>query len=407
MLEGRNKQLGCRMSACFLRACPALVPRPPQRLNLMGNTGNISKIKMKASVTTPPAIQGTLAYEEGPEQAAEYLRLALAFLGSHQLAPNPVNFALCYDYVAGRNAALKEALDQALAGGQFCSATAHELYRRFIWDDNKRQLEAIRNGLRTLVMETISGVDQAKSQAEQSSDSLAAKSAHLERGPSLEEMRRILGEVVGETRGIARNSQLLKEMLDETRQDVEALRDELEHTRLQVSIDALTGLKNRRAFDAALQESCSQANKPTIALSLLLIDIDHFKDVNDTYGHLIGDKVIRSVGALLSANIKGKDTVARIGGEEFAVLLPETPLANAERVGEVLRAAVERSRLTRADTGETVGRVTVSIGIAAYQPGESSEDFMERADKALYLSKKAGRNRVSVLAANAAAVQRT
>ena len=358
---------------------------------------------MKASVTTAPTHQDSLAYEEGPEQAAEYLRLALAFLGSHQLAPNPVNFALCYDYMAGRNPALREAFDLALTSGKFSPTVAHELYRRFIWDDNKRQLEAIRNGLRTLVMETISGVDQAKAQAEQSSDSLAAKSAHLERGPSLEEMRRILGEVVGETRGIARNSQLLKQMLDETRQEVEALRDELEHTRLQVTIDALTGLKNRRAFDAALQEACSQASKPTTTLSLLLVDIDRFKDVNDTYGHLIGDKVIRSVGALLSANIKGKDTVARLGGEEFAVLLPETPLANAKRVGEVLRAAIERSRLTRADTGETVGRVTVSIGIAAYLPGESNDSFVERADKALYISKKAGRNRVSVLEANGAA----
>lgn len=361
---------------------------------------------MQAAVTTIPTSKDALAYEEGPEQAAEYLRLALAFLGNHKLAPNPVNFALCYDYVAGRNPALREAFDHALAGGHFSPAVAHELYRRFIWDDNKRQLEEIRNGLRTLVMETISGVDQAKTQAEQSSNSLAAKSAHLERGPSLEEMRRILGEVVGETRDIAHNSQLLKEMLNETRQEVEALRDELEHTRQQVAIDALTGLKNRRSFDAALQETCSQANKPATSLSLLLVDIDHFKDVNDTYGHLIGDKVLRSVGALLTANIKGKDTVARIGGEEFAVLLPETPLANAERVGEVLRATIERSRLTRADTGETIGRVTVSIGIAAFQPGESNEDFLGRADKALYLSKKAGRNRVSVLAANGAAAHR-
>jgi diguanylate cyclase len=350
-------------------------------------------------VNFAPTSMDSLTYEEGSEQAAEYLRLALAFLGNHKLIPNPVNFALCYDYVAGRNQALKEALDHALAAGQLTPTAAHELYRRFIWDDNKRQLEAIRNGLRTLVMETITGVDQAKTQAEQSSGSLAAKSADLARGPSLEEVRRILGEVVGETRDIAHNSQLLKEMLDETRQEVEALRDELEHTRLQVTIDALTGLKNRRAFDATLHEACSQANKPNTTLSLLLIDIDHFKDVNDTYGHLIGDKVIRSVGALLSANIKGKDTVARMGGEEFAVLLPETPLANAERVGEVLRAAIERSRLKRADTGETVGRVTVSIGVAAYQPGESNDNFIERADKALYLSKKAGRNRVSVLAA--------
>jgi len=354
---------------------------------------------------TTTADNNTLAYEESPEQAGEYLRLALAFLGSHKLAPNPVNFALSYDYVAGRNQALNEALDRALSGGQLAPSAAHELYRRYIWDENKQQLEGIRSELRTLVTETITGVTQAKTQAEKSSDSLAVKSERLQRGTSLDEVRHILGEVVSETRDIAHNGQLLKEMLDETRHEVEALRDELEHTRQQVTLDALTGLKNRRAFEAALQDACSQAVVPAAPLSLLLIDIDLFKIVNDTYGHLIGDKVIRSVGSLLSANIKGKDTVARLGGEEFAVLLPETPLANAERVGEALRAAIERSRLTRADTGETVGHVTISIGISIYQPGESSDNFMERADKALYISKKSGRNRVSVLNADGAATR--
>jgi len=175
------------------------------------------------------------------------------------------------------------------------------------------------------------------------------------------------------------------------------LRDELEHTRQQVTLDALTGLKNRRAFETALQDACSHANMPATPSPCCWSTSTTSRSVNDTYGHLIGDKVIRSVGALLSANIKGKDTVARMGGEEFSVLLPETPLVNAERVGEALRAAIERSRLTRADTGETVGRVTVSIGVTVYRPGESNDNFMERADKALYISKKAGRNRVSVL----------
>lgn len=344
----------------------------------------------------------TLQYDDNPEQAAEYLRLALAFLGSHKMAPNPINIALCYDYVAGRNPALKEALDRAIAGGRLNEDSAHTLYRRFIWDDDKHQLEQLRSELRMLIMETLTGVSQARTQAENSVDSLAAKSARLERGPTLEELRRILGEVVGETRDIAHNGQLLKEMLDDTRREVEALRDELEHTRQQVSIDALTGLKNRRAFETALQEACDHANKAGAPSTLLLIDIDRFKEVNDTYGHLIGDKVIRSVGSLLSANIKGKDTVARMGGEEFAVLLPETPLAAAERVGEALRAAIEGSRLKRADTGETVARVTISIGVTAYCPGESRDDFVGRADKALYLSKKSGRNRVSVLDASGA-----
>jgi len=348
-----------------------------------------------------------LSHSADTEQAAEFLRLTLAFMGRYGIAPNPVNYSLCYDSVSGHNPGLREALDRRLAGGQFDDSAARELYRRFIWDDDKRRLETLRAELRTLVTETITGVSQAKTDAERSADSLAAKSANLKRGPSLEEMRQILDDAVGETRAMARNGELLKNMLNDTRLEVERLRDELELTRQQVITDALTGLKNRRAFEVAVQTACEHANKTESPLTLLLVDIDNFKDVNDTYGHLVGDKVIRYVGSLMSANVKGKDTVARMGGEEFAVLLPDTPLANAERVSETLRAAIERSRVKRADTGEAVGRVTVSIGVTTYCQGDTFDEFVGRADKALYASKAAGRNRVSVLDTNNGVANRT
>jgi diguanylate cyclase len=335
-------------------------------------------------------------YPEGPEQAAEYLRLALAYMGRHGITPNPVNFALCYHYVAGRDRALNEALDRLVAAKQFTDTTARDLYQRHFWTDDQHRLEQLRSELRRLVMETLTGVTQAHNDATHTTATLNAQSAKLERGPSLDELRLILAEVMTETRGLARNSVLLKAMLDETRHEVESLRDELEHTRQQVTVDALTGLKNRRAFELAVQ-GCVEAVDPSAPLSLLLVDIDHFKEVNDTYGHLVGDKVIRRVGTLLSANVKGKDTVARLGGEEFGVLLPDTPLANAERVGQALRHTVETSRLRRTDTGAPLGRVTISIGATVYQPRESLDEFIERADRALYQSKKGGRNRVSVI----------
>jgi diguanylate cyclase len=323
-------------------------------------------------------------------------------LGEHGLTASVVNLSLCYEYVSGRDRALREAFDAALTRARpLPEATAQDLYRRFIWDEDKRRFEHLRAELRTLVSETLTGVTEAQHQASRSADSLQQQSARLEHGSSLDEVRLVLAEVVSEARTMARNSHLMKQMLEDTRRDVDNLRNELEKTRQQVLVDALTGLKNRRAFEAALQEACGPTGKQEGELTLLLVDIDRFKEINDSYGHLVGDKVIRHVGSLLSANVKGKDVVARVGGEEFAVLLPETPMANAERVAEALRGVVERGRLKRANTGETVGRVTISVGLTAYHAGESTEDFMGRADRALYAAKQAGRNRVSALAATA------
>jgi diguanylate cyclase len=128
-----------------------------------------------------------------------------------------------------------------------------------------------------------------------------------------------------------------------------------------------------------------------------MIDIDHFKQVNDTHGHLVGDKVIRFIATQLSKNVKGRDIVARIGGEEFAILLPSTQLENARILAESIRTKIEKSQLKRVDNSKSLGSITISIGATCYIRGETTNEFYHRADKALYRSKHAGRNKVSIL----------
>jgi diguanylate cyclase len=135
--------------------------------------------------------------------------------------------------------------------------------------------------------------------------------------------------------------------------------------------------------------------------ALLLIDIDHFKGVNDTYGHLFGDKVLRAVAHVLQANIKGRDLVARMGGEEFAILFVQATASGALAVAEQIRTAVAQGRVRSVAGEDLTGAVTVSAGLAVSLSGDSLENLIERADSALYEAKRSGRNRVCVAAAPA------
>jgi diguanylate cyclase len=129
-------------------------------------------------------------------------------------------------------------------------------------------------------------------------------------------------------------------------------------------------------------------------MSLMLTDIDHFKNFNDTFGHLTGDQVLRLVALSVKQNVKGQDLAARYGGEEFAVVLPDTVLRSAITVAEHIRRAVMTKELMKRSTGEHLGRVTISIGVAAMHPGDTAQSLIERADKCLYAAKRNGRNRV-------------
>jgi len=156
----------------------------------------------------------------------------------------------------------------------------------------------------------------------------------------------------------------------------------------------MTGLANRKFLDDSLTKAIADAMARGEPLSLLMVDIDRFKAFNDTYGHLTGDQVLRLVAASLKQNVKGQDVAARYGGEEFAVVLPNTGLRSAVTVGDHIRRAVMSKELVKRSTGEKLGRITVSVGVATLQKGDSNQTLMGRADACLYAAKHNGRNRV-------------
>jgi len=186
---------------------------------------------------------------------------------------------------------------------------------------------------------------------------------------------------------------VLQVRLEESRSEAEALRKELEQARLEATTDVLTGLSNRKAFFRALGQM--RLSKDISEFSLVMVDIDHFKNVNDNYGHLLGDKVLRFVSSIMKNGVKGKDLVSRYAGEEFTILLPDTEHQGVMVVAENIRISIEAGKLVRSDTRKSIGTITGCLGVAQYRPNESDDKFIARADEALYHAKENGRNRAA------------
>ncbi len=164
--------------------------------------------------------------------------------------------------------------------------------------------------------------------------------------------------------------------------------------RMEVLTDPLTGVANRKCFDLRLSEGIADCKENGSDLSLMMLDIDFFKKFNDTYGHQLGDEVLKLVARTFVDSIKGQDTAARYGGEEFAIILPRTKLANAATLADQIRKTMADKVIVNRRTGDKLGAVTLSVGVASYRAGELPSSLIQRADDALYAAKRSGRNRV-------------
>jgi diguanylate cyclase len=224
------------------------------------------------------------------------------------------------------------------------------------------------------------------------SENLATVSQQLGAGADEPGVRAIVASLVHATKEMEKNNHALEERLAASKQEIDALQENLQTVRTESLTDPLTALANRKYLDEALLKAVGQAHAEGEPLSLLMMDVDHFKLFNDSYGHPIGDHVLRLVAMSMRQNVRGQDTAARYGGEEFVVVLPGTPLAGAITVADHIRCAVMSKELIRRSTGEHLGRVTISLGAAALRPGDTPQRLLERADSCLYAAKRKGRN---------------
>ncbi len=326
--------------------------------------------------------------------AAEHLRLALSMMGKHGLPPIPINYALMYFYVSGEDLDLNEKIDELLdSRSGWTPEAAQELFDCHVCQGDGRSNEALREELLATVANILGMLIDLSGKTAVSNDKLEQHIEKLAHSKDPQEVLSVATDIISETRSMVDQARQFESTLLDTTQEIEQLKDELFNARRQATMDALTGLNNRRGFDEALKEAIGGSNEGDGGFCLLMIDIDHFKNINDTHGHLVGDKVLVGVAKMLHKFMRGNDFLARYGGEEFAVLLRDTPITGAFSVAENLRKGIEKLRLKHVKTGQQIGQVTISLGVACHRKGEQADDLVGRCDKALYRAKSLGRNR--------------
>jgi diguanylate cyclase len=327
------------------------------------------------------------------EQAKDCAEKAIDLLVSHRVAPFPNHYAVTYEYWAGGNADLTDHLDKLIqAGKSLDEYLLRDLHDRFLNDHREQRYNALGSSLQSMLHNLLQTIQSAGSNAEEYRQTLVNSIEQLSSEQDQQIMLAIAQEMLSAAVKAKTQSEELQHNLEATRSEVEHLRSEVEQHRREALIDPLTGLFNRRAMEQLLGEYLASR---TDTIAMLVLDIDLFKEVNDTYGHAVGDVVLRHVADAIRKCVRGEDIAVRFGGEEFVILLPRTSLQGAMIVAETLRHRIEEMRLVRRQDNLRLRPITASLGVSVLHPEDDAESLFHRADQALYVSKSAGRNRVS------------
>jgi diguanylate cyclase len=333
--------------------------------------------------------------EQEFRRALGYANSAMDLLRRGTIPPYPQFYELLYTYATGVNPALNQRINQIFRDGTATQELAERLYDEFLRaQDANERISLVSERMATRIEAVHEAIDTAMTTAQTYSGTLQSAAGDLSTEMTDAQLRSMAQRLIGETRRMQDANQQLEQKLEASRDDIEQLQRDLDEVRRESMLDPLTKIFNRKSFDEGMKKALEDASSGDAPLCLLLLDIDHFKHFNDTWGHQTGDQVLRLMAMTLKSNIKGKDIAARYGGEEFAAILPETDIEGAMIVAENVRKAVQAKELLKRSTNEKLGRITASFGVAAYRPGDTASTLIERADRCLYAAKHAGRNRV-------------
>ncbi len=344
-----------------------------------------------------------MRYQDNQAASAEIFRLVLKKLTELGMSFTPVHYSVLYEYVSGINPPLKEAIDFLINSGKVSSDQEMEnIFVNHLVPEFLGQLLSNQEGysrdLQNLLMRLSESTSATIQDVSRFQEGLESTKSTLEGSGSLDPtlLLKIVKKTLSETDSMKRSTSILEDRLKESQSEIDCLRKELRSAKIAALIDPLTELLNRRGLDQeASKWIVSNADKKE-PCSFLMLDIDHFKKINDTHGHLLGDKVIQTVAKAIRYSVRDEDIVARVGGEEFAVVLPRINTHQGHMVAEKIRTYVEKIEILSSKTRQKIGTITVSIGLDTLTNGGNWHQSLDRADKALYQSKTGGRNRTSV-----------
>lgn len=323
-------------------------------------------------------------YPEPIERSAEILRLAIARMTRHPAAFHPLTYAVWYEYASGGNAELNREIDARTE--PMDDAAVRALYLAHVADSDTASIELARGGIERAAVEIADTAREAGDRTRAFRDGIHRSRMALDDAHGVSGVEALLAKVQLEAQRMETAVGAIEGRLEQSRQRIVELRAELERSGEPMLVDVLTGLASRIAFERALAQT---GGTPCMAL----LDIDRFARLNESYGHLFGDRVIVAVGQLLQQSVPLSAVAARWSGNGFALLLPDTSLAEATRLADRWIERMARIQIRRKGFVEPVGSITASIGIALRAEGEPADLFAARCAEALARAKNEGRDR--------------
>ena len=338
-----------------------------------------------------------MRYTEPKDRSAEILRIALGHMGRHDAALNPVSFTLWYEYAAGINPKLQAAVDLIVAEQPRLGDEAiGKLYDDHIAPTSEAAMQQISTELQRVMNGVVLSARQAGKQAGAFGAQLTDLSAALQTN-DLSQLTPHIVEALAGTAEMQSSAEALQQQVAASQNEISKLRGDLERARGEALVDPLTGVLNRKGFEKRLDDLLAQPLGEGQSHCLVMLDIDHFKKVNDTHGHVMGDRVIQGLGEILRVSVPNPaHGAARYGGEEFAIVLPQCSLLDSAKIAETVRIRTKAMKVRNRATQDVLFTVTISGGVAAMLPGDDAAALIARADAALYASKHGGRDRVTM-----------